>query len=339
MNKLDVINIGAFGHSTEVLRQVADTKDVNLVALAPAYPHEDCKIFTDSPAYSKDTKIFDDYQQLLHEIKPDLAIISTRLDLIPTIAIQAANAGCHLILEKPLALDDQALCNLHNAVKQNNVNLMAMLSMRAMPHYISAKQVYDSGVIGEAVLINARKSYKWGTRPKWFNDETKYGDTIGWVGIHAFDFINFITALEFTKVAAMESNFCHTDRKACQDNCALALELSNGGHATVSIDYCRPSTAPTHGDDWIRVVGTKGILEASGVTNTCKVIEQAKPPYETKTPRPDTIYKNFFLSLLTKQRPPIKTHIPFMLTDTCLKAKASAKTGKFVNIEQDKWCF
>ena len=61
-------------------------------------------------------------------------------------------------------------------------------------------------------------------------------------------------------------------------------ELGNGGHATISVDYCRPEIAGTHGDDWIRIVGTKGVLEASGSKKECSVISKDKGSFQYPLP-------------------------------------------------------
>jgi hypothetical protein len=76
-------------------------------------------------------------------------------------------------------------------------------------------------------------------------DEKKYGDSTGWVGIHALDMINFVTDLEFAKISAMESKFFHPQSPTCQDNCGIVLAMSNGGHAVINIDLLRPESAPT----------------------------------------------------------------------------------------------
>ncbi len=258
-----IVSIGGYGYSVFVFDEIVQMDEVNLVAFAPAFDGEDLSIVTSHKIYNDNILCYENYDEMLEKEKPDVVIVSTRLDKIAEISINAANKGCLLICEKPLAINHQDLEKLHDAVNKNNVKLMAMLSMRAEPPFIKAREIYQSGKIGEAVLINSRKSYKWGTRPEWFADKSKYGGTIGWVGIHALDFINFITELEFVSVAAMKSNFSHPERKDCEDNCAMILELSNGGHATVSVDIFRPDSAETHGDDWIRIVGTKGVLEAS----------------------------------------------------------------------------
>lgn len=333
MNKLRLVNIGGFGHSDAVFRDLVGMQEAELLGLAPAYKGEDISKFMRlEPGVGK--KVYDGYKQMLKELKPDVAVISTRLDLIPLVVIDAADAGCHVIAEKPLALDRAMLENVRSSVEKNKINLTAMLTMRSDPQFAAARQVYDSGAIGEAILINARKSYRWGTRPDWFGDEAKYGGTIGWVGIHAFDYINYITGLDFTKVAAMQGNFAHSERPACEDNCALVAGLSNGGHATISVDYCRPENADTHGDDWIRIVGTKGVLEASGSKKECSVVSNDRGIFQCPLPKgKDKIFRRFLLNILEgKSNNEIK-QVSFMLTKVCLIAREAARDNKVMNIE------
>ena len=143
MDKLTAVNIGGFGHSDAVFRDLAGMQEVELVGLAPAYQGEDISKFLKlEPAVGK--KVFDDYKLMLKELKPDVAIISTRLDLIPHLIIDAADAGCHVIAEKPLALDLSTLEKVRKKVQQKKINLMAMLTMRSDPQFVAAKQVYDS---------------------------------------------------------------------------------------------------------------------------------------------------------------------------------------------------
>jgi predicted dehydrogenase len=333
MNKLKIVNIGGFGHSDAVFRDLAGMQEVELIGLAPAYQGEDISKFMKlEPGVGK--KVYDDYKQMLKELKPDVAIVSTRLDLIGPLVMDAADAGCHVIAEKPLALDMATLEKVRKKVEKKKINLTAMLTMRSDPQFVAARQVYDSGAIGEAVLINSRKSYKWGVRPDWFGEKDKYGGTIGWVGIHAFDYINFITGLSFTKVAAMQSNLAHSDRPGCEDNCALMTELSNGAHATISVDYCRPENASTHGDDWIRIVGTKGVLEASGSKKECSVISKEKGIFQQALPEgKDKIFSKFLLNIIADKSNDEIAKISFMLTKVCLIAREASIKNKVLNID------
>ncbi len=336
MKKIRIVTIGGFGHIDAVFRDLAVSDEIELAGMAAAYEGEDISQFAGLPPAAGRKLQYKDYKLMLKELKPDVAVVSSRLDLIPQLIIDAAEAGCHIVAEKPLALDIKKLENVQKSVKENLVNLTAMLTMRSDPQFVAAKQVYESGAIGQAVLVNARKSYKWGTRPDWFGEKDKYGGTIGWVGIHAFDFINYVTGLTFTKVAAMKGNLVHSDKIACEDNCVIISELSNGGHATISIDYCRPQIAPTHGDDWIRVVGTKGVLEASLSKRNCTVISDEKGIFEQPLPDDkDKIFRRFVLNTLkgqTEENENLK-NISFMLTKICLLVDKSAEQNKFIEIK------
>jgi predicted dehydrogenase len=336
MEQLKCVSIGGFGHSILVFDDMLGMEGVQLCGLAPAYPDEDLTPFT-THEFCKDKPNYKDYERMLEEIKPDVAIVSSRLDMIPEVMIKAAQAGCHLIAEKPLALNHSDLSQVHQAVKENNIKAVAMLSMRSEPPFRAARRIYQSGEVGEAVLVNGRKSYKWGQRPEWFGERDKYGSTIGWVGIHAFDFINYVTGLEFTQVAAMHGNFAHPQRPACQDNCGLVFGLSNGGHGTISVDYLRPENAQTWGDDWIRVVGTKGVIEASGSKNNCTVLVDGKESYNVDLPVKGRIFEEFLLGLMDHRDCELTQHDSFMLTSACLYANEAASNQTVARIKSRDW--
>ncbi len=336
MSQLKVVAIGGFGHVGSVLDDMAGMSEAEVVGLSPAYAGEDISPFTGHLMCQK-AKCFDDYSSMLKAVKPDVAIISTRLDQIPVVAIAAAQEGCCLISEKPMALDHGTLDRVYQAVKGSGVKAVSMLSMRSEPQFRAARRIYQSGAIGQAVQISGRKSYKWGRRPEWFGDNSLYGGTIGWVGIHALDFINYVTDLEFTSVSAMQGNFCHFEYPACQDFCGLVLSTSNGGCATISVDFLRPTNAATWGDDWIRIVGTKGVLEASGSRSECTVLTDGAEPSPVKLPERGLIFRDFLLSLQDGRKCELTQQASFMLTSACLFARDAAEQGTVTGIEHRDW--
>ena len=335
METLKVVSIGGFGHSVFVFDDMLGMEAAELCGLAPAFAGEDISFFTNH-ALCHGKRVFNNYPQMLAELKPDVAVISTRLDCIADVAMEAAKAGCHLICEKPLALNSEKLLDLYQVVKSTGVKLSAMLSMRSEPQFVTAHELYQSGAIGAAVMVNSRKSYKWGTRPEWFSSMDMYGGTIGWVGIHALDMINYITGLEFVSVSAMCNNFCHPEREACDDNCCMLLELSNGGHATVSVDLFRPDVSETHGDDWIRIVGTDGIIEASGSALTCTLLKRSKTPETISLPDKPKIFETFLLSLVDDRASVLNAKSAFMLTESSHCGQESLKRRANVSIK-NKW--
>jgi hypothetical protein len=74
------------------------------------------------------------------------------------------------------------------------------------------------------------------------------------VGIHAVDWVYAFSGKRFLSVDAQ--CFGNPEMAAL---CRYSME--DGVMASVNLDYYRPASAPTHGDDRIRCAGTAGVLE------------------------------------------------------------------------------
>jgi predicted dehydrogenase len=327
---LKIASVGGFGHGVCVFRELARNPQADalarLVGLAPAYPGEKIDGFLSDPWVKQSgAPTFDNLATLLAETQPDVLVISTRPDQIPIAAQTGLEAGCHLILEKPVALSRDRVGQLEALASERDLRVMAQLSMRALPAFVAAKAVFEAGRIGQAILLNARKSYRWGKRPEWFNDRQLYGGTWPWVGIHALDMVHFITGLKTTSVNAVHANLAHPDFPGCEDVCSGHFILEGGIPLSVSVDLCRPESAPSHGDDWIRIVGTQGIIEANASKGYCEVIEAGKEPYRQPLDDEEAPIYADFLKTLTAASP--FNHTAFHLTTAALAARDAADTG------------
>lgn len=320
--KKQMAYIGGYGHWFCVARELKNRGGV--AGVAPAYAGEDLSAFGTYDVLPADLPIFDSADSLLQQTSPDVVVVSTRPDHIAGAIIQAAEAGCDIISEKPLGLNAEELRRVRDAVRSNDIRLLPMLSMRTEPVFLKARELYRSGVIGEAVLINARKSYRFGDRPEWFGERSKYGGTFPWVGIHAVDMIHFITGVEFKSVSARHSNFAHPQRQDCEDGCAALYELSNGAFATASVDLLRPEAAPTHGDDWIRIAGTEGVLEASANEGAVKLLNSSGESVVKADAGTVSFYAEFFEA---RRSSLVGADDGFLLTEAALCARDSADQG------------
>ncbi len=81
------------------------------------------------------------------------------------------------------------------------------------------------------------------------------------VGIHALDYARWAAGVDYVELSAYHANLAHSERPGCQDVAAVLARLANGGAAVFTFDYLRPAAAPTHGDDRLRVAGSRGVLE------------------------------------------------------------------------------
>lgn len=68
-------------------------------------------------------------------------------------SIAAANAGAHVLVEKPMAVTDEEAAAMNEAAAKNGVKLMVGHNQRLMPPHVKAKQILDSGVLGKVLTF------------------------------------------------------------------------------------------------------------------------------------------------------------------------------------------
>jgi len=163
--------------------------------------------------------------------------------------------------EKPLATSFEELEELRSAYESTDAELTAMFGSRYEPWFATASDLVQNGSIGTVRLLDARKSYKLGSREAFYRTRETYGGTIPWVGIHAIDWIHWVTNGDFESVYGRHSAQYNQGHGDLETSGVISFELEDDVLATVTVDYYRPETAPTHGDDRLRVVGTSGVVE------------------------------------------------------------------------------
>jgi predicted dehydrogenase len=277
---VSVLLVGGFGHAVCVFDEwLREAAPVRLIGAVQTLPDEPLDGFLAHPWAQKfEPAIYQDLAEALASEKTDLVVVSTRPDLNPDLIERCLRAGCHVIAEKPLAVDEAGLVRLHTAARETGKHILSMLCMSNFPTHIEARELVEQGVIGEPVLINTRKSYQWGTRADWFARRETYGGIWPWVGIHAFYMARFITGRKVTHVlAAQEQNRFHKDLPDCSDCLSGLFLLEENIQMTVSIDLLRPDGEKEWGDDWIRVVGSEGSIESNPGLGTIRLIRKGQP--------------------------------------------------------------
>lgn len=339
-SELAVLLVGGFGHASSVFDEWARNEaPFQLAAAVRTLADEPLDGVLAHPwAQRHAATVHESVEAALAASPARLAVVSTRPGMIAPSLMSVLDAGLDAIAEKPLATDPQALRALFALARCRGRRILAMLSMRSQSAFVRAREWVAQGRIGEPMLVNARKSYKWGRRPAWFGDRAAYGGTWPWVGIHALDMATFITGLWPTSVTAHHANRAHPDFPGCEDVCAGVFTLSNGGLLDVSVDLLRPATAPTHGDDFCRVVGTEGILEANASAGWCRLTTRDGQPVEQPCGADrGTLYASALRFASDPQAGLDETTLAFRLTDAVLQARESADTGRTLAIDGAQW--
>ncbi|MCS7033126.1 MAG: Gfo/Idh/MocA family oxidoreductase [Phycisphaerae bacterium] len=325
--------VGSRGHYGIVLRELPDLPEVELVGVCAggdtAAPLLDwCSRNGRAPAQ------FPEYSGLLTDCRPDVVVICGPFEQHAKMAVAAIERGIHVYIEKPAALTFPELQALREAcAARPGTRLVAMMQYRYAPGFFTAWKLIRSGAVGDVRLINTRKSYRLGNRPAYYHDRATYGGTIPWVGSHAIDWIAWLCPVRFESVSALHSTACNGGNGSMERAAACQFMLEGERIATVSIDIFRPESAPSHGDDWLRVVGTEGVLEArshelrliNGSTDGSQAF-----PLETP-PRP---FADFLRYTRNEGTPLIDTQATLDVTEACLLARQAADEGRTLRFGQ-----
>ncbi len=227
-------------------------------------------------------ELFGDHQTMLDKVRPDIVVIGGPFEERALMCQYAIERNIAVFTEKPAAITLEELDELEAAVKKHNGVLYGMMGIRFEPPFYTALEIINSGMIGKVKLIYTRKSYKIGNRPEYYFCRSTYGGTIPWVGIHAVDWIACCNAGKFRKVRALQ-HYGEKSHGTLETAAHCIFELDSGAIASADIDFMRPSGAPTHGDDRLRAVGEKGIVEAAQgkvemMTDDCTSYPELKTP-------------------------------------------------------------
>ena len=313
--------IGSSGHSGLCVPK-AYCEERRFVALAPGSKEESVAGMAERLCLlGYDPKIYEDYRELLEKEKPDIAVVDNYYGEHARVILDAFSAGCHVFAEKPVAASLEELDRMEAAWKEAGTCFMAMLNYRYNGDFHRGWQLIKEGAIGKVRLLNAQKSYKFGKRPEFMTKPETYGGTIPWVGIHAIDWILWMSGGTVEGVTAMQCA-AEAPNGACPETTALAqFALSDGMMASLTVDYLNPAAAPRHGDDRIRVVGTKGVLEVrdGGVT----LINENGVQTPKNLPAED-IFEDFLNACQGKSVPLLSAEESFRATRVAILARDAA---------------
>jgi predicted dehydrogenase len=323
--------IGLKGHQNGVLEGARQLGNVEVVAVSDNSKEELERLKKRQPL-AKNAETYADWKQLLEHTLMDVCCVCDENHLRTEQLIALARRNIHVVTEKPLATTLEDLDRVRAAFSRSKARLTMLLTMRHEAKYAKMRELIRAGVIGEVCQVTAQKSYRLETRPEWFKERKRLGGTIPYIGIHAVDLMRWVTGLDYTHVTAFHGRIGKPEMGETEDHASLLLRMSNGASATARLDYLRPQTSPSHGDDRLRVAGTEGVVELRYPDPAINVLATGKKPY---TVEPDPVPNLFvaFVHALQKGQPsPIPAEDCFYITDVVLKARDAADQQKLIEL-------
>lgn len=253
---------GNSGHAATVTRALPKLSQVEIAGWCRTWDGEPMtEVLEDFEKLGLTPPEYPDYKTMVETVRPDVLVVDGQFGDHAEMTIWALEQGLHVYCDKPLALSIEELERVRAAAEAAPGLLWAMQTARYDPWFYTAKRLIDGGAVGEIRLLSAQKSYRLGTRADFFRERARQGGLIPWVAIHGIDFIRYLCPLPAETVFASHSTVGNGGYGELEATSQLMMTMQGGVSAQVSADYLRPANAPTHGDDRVRVVGTKGVLE------------------------------------------------------------------------------
>jgi predicted dehydrogenase len=174
-----------------------------------------------------------DWRRIVDDPKVDIVDIAVPNDLHEEIAIAAAQAGKHVLCEKPLARDADEARRMTEAVQQAGVANMVAFNYRRTPAVLLAREIIERGEIGR--ILNFRGTYlqDWSADPEsplsWrFRKAVAGSGAVGDIASHVLDIARFLVG-DVEAVTAVVKRY--VDERPMQSGGADALGTARVGEA------------------------------------------------------------------------------------------------------------
>ncbi len=197
---------------------------------------------------------YEDYRQCLSAGEIDAVYIAEPNSLHCTFAVQAAEAGVHVLSEKPLAVTEQQCGAMITACRRHRVKLMTAYRLHFEKANLEAAQLVQSGKLGEPRYFNSI-----------FSMQTKAGNirlqkalgggTLYDIGIYCINAARNIFREEPIEVVALTANNGERRFREVEEMTGAILRFPGERLATFVCSFGAADVAR------YSVIGTRGVLE------------------------------------------------------------------------------
>jgi predicted dehydrogenase len=202
---------------------------------------------------------FTDDRALYDRKDVDLVVLGLPNDLHCEAAVRAAEAGKHVVVEKPMALSLAECDRMIAACEKAGVMLGYAEELCFAPKYVRLKALVDEGALGRVHLVKQSEKHD-GPHSAWFYDTRRSGGGVTMdMGCHAIEFFRWMLGRDGKKgrivgAYAQMSTQVHGDKTNGDDEAVLVLDFEGGAVALAEESWTKPGGM----DDRAEVFGSEG---------------------------------------------------------------------------------
>lgn len=262
-------------------------------------------------------------EEMLNEEEIDAVYVATPVRFHCEYSIQSAEAGKHVLCEKPFAMNAEENRQMIAACRKNNVKLAAAYYRRFFPHMQKVKSLIVEGTIGDVVLAqsnytayyNPAKIYpqdpaQWRTDPKMAG-----GGVVMNCGSHRIDLLVYLLGDVAEVSAFVDTLHCNY---AVEDSSVIIMRFATGAQAVTNFNQ----NVKTNTDEFA-LYGTEGKIVATPLDSSKIVLHHASGRQEYHLPPTKITHLGLvqdFVQSIVAQKEPISSGEDGMKTSLVMDA-------------------
>jgi predicted dehydrogenase len=251
--------------------------------------------------------------------------------------ISAAEAGKHILCEKPVLIHPSEYEEVKTILEKNNVKLMVAMICRFQPHYSSVKKVLDKNEIGKIVSIQAHRRGRSPPAAKWFWDVKKSGGIAIDLAIHDIDLVQWYIGIDdpIESVYAIGSNNVYPEIETW-DTVIITLRSKTGILITIESSWTEPDLKNQVGSNTgMKINGEDGIIHIDPSKQPSEKITEldgSEPTFEEMDQLPSFVNQinSFATAILNDEPVPISLEEGLNALKIAHAALESLQTGKVI---------
>ncbi len=223
---------------------------------------------------SNNIKVYTDYHEMLENEKPELVAIATESGKHASIALDCINAGCHVIIEKPIALSIADADKIIKAGKDKGVLVCANHQNRFNKSIQEIRKAIEKNRFGKLLYGTAHirwtRNHEYYDRASWRGTWEQDGGALMNQCIHDIDLLRWMMGDEIDTVYGMTDRLIHPYIDA-EDLGLAVVKFKNGSYGTIE---GTTNVYPKNLEETLYIFGEKGTVKAGG--EAVNIIEEWK---------------------------------------------------------------
>ena len=261
--KFAVVGCGHIGKRHAAMIQAAT--EAQLVAVVDnAWQEADLDDLGRAGSWAEGAQAHTSLSQALQAHDVDVVAVATPNGSHVELACQAIDAGCHVVLEKPMGLDATSVEGLQARAHEAGLLVFGVMQNRHAPAAEWLNVSHGRGQFGDILQVHVQclwnRDHRYYTPGSWRGTMDQDGGPLFTQFSHFVDILMWV----FGPLEVQDAHFVnqtHQDVTEFEDGGIVRFQLKEGGWGTLTF-----STATPHGnfESSMTVVGTKGTLRIGG---------------------------------------------------------------------------